>query len=215
MSNRNDYLLFYSNKCMHSKELLVLLQKDPALDRKFIKINVDTRGIKIPNYIKSVPSAVIPINGQPSLLVGVNIFKWYDESHRVTVQQQEILDFDPSGMQGLSDTFSFIDTPQTGNTTSNVLRKTFSFISDNFSIPTPDSDNDMFGGANNNNNNRNNNSNNGGFGSGSSGMDWMGGGGGSDSRTSQKKTQLDNDYEARMNQRNMEIPKGPMRLGGN
>ncbi len=210
MSNRNDYILFYSNKCMHSKEFLVLLQKDPGLDRKFMKVNVDTRGIRIPNYIKSVPSAIIPINGQPSLLVGVNIFKWYDESHRQTVQQQEILDFDPSGMQGLSDTFSFIDTPQTGNTTSNVLRKTFSFISDNFSIQTPDSDNDMFKG-----NSTSNNNSGGGFGSGSSGMDWMGGGGGgSDSRTSQKKTQLDNDYEARMNQRNMEIPRGPMRIGG-
>ncbi len=210
MSNRNDYILFYSNKCMHSKEFLVLLQKDPSLDRKFMKVNVDTRGIRIPNYIKSVPSAIIPINGQPSLLVGVNIFKWYDESHRQTVQQQEILDFDPSGMQGLSDTFSFIDTPQTGNTTSNVLRKTFSFISDNFSIQTPDSDNDMFKG-----NSTSNNNSGGGFGSGSSGMDWMGGGGGgSDSRTSQKKTQLDNDYEARMNQRNMEIPRGPMRIGG-
>ena len=60
-----DYILFYSNKCLHSKEFLNLLHKDVQLNQKFTKINIDNPNIKIPPYIKSVPSAIITSNGQP------------------------------------------------------------------------------------------------------------------------------------------------------
>ena len=45
MSNKDDYILFYSNKCLHSKELLNLLYKDPDLNQKFVKIKV--RSVRI------------------------------------------------------------------------------------------------------------------------------------------------------------------------
>lgn len=183
MSNKNEHILFYSNKCNHSKELLVLLTKDPELNKQFIKINIDTRGVKIPPYIKSVPSAIIPINGNPSLLVGVNIFKWYDENHKKNVISNTIMDYDPMGMTGYSDNFSFLDAA------SAPLKKAFSFVDETFGISTPDASSfvDNRGG----------------------GDDGRGGGG----RESQKKTQLDMEYESRMNQRQLEVPMGKPRLG--
>ena len=71
----DDYILFYSNKCLHSKELLNLLYKDVELNQKFTKINIDNTNVKIPPYIKAVPTAIVTNNGEPSLLVGSNIFK--------------------------------------------------------------------------------------------------------------------------------------------
>ena len=37
----DDYLLFYSNKCLHSKDFLTILSKDIKLNQKFTKINID------------------------------------------------------------------------------------------------------------------------------------------------------------------------------
>jgi hypothetical protein len=36
--SEGDYILFYSNRCLHSKELLNLLYKDVELNQKFTKI---------------------------------------------------------------------------------------------------------------------------------------------------------------------------------
>ena len=130
----DDYVLFYSNKCLHSKELLSLLVKDVSLNQKFTKINVDNANIKLPNYIKSVPTAIITINGRPNILVGSNIFKWYQETHKKTVESQSILDWDPHTMSGYSDGFSYIST-------NDVMKKSFAFLSDNNSIITPDEKN--------------------------------------------------------------------------
>jgi len=62
--SESEYILFYSNKCLHCKELLTLLYKDVELNQKFTKINIDNNGIKIPPYVKAVPSAIITINGK-------------------------------------------------------------------------------------------------------------------------------------------------------
>lgn len=189
MSN-NDYILFYSNKCMHSKEFLVLLSKDSSLDRKFIKVNVDNRGVKIPPYVKKVPSAIIPMNGSPNLLVGVNIFKWYNDNHQKSSQggqgqrSNQILDYDPFGMAGYSDTFSFLDDK------SEPLKKAFSFLNENFTISSPEEGSFTDNRGNNDDSGR------------------SGGG-----RESLKKTQLDSDYERKMNQRKLEVPMGQPRIG--
>jgi hypothetical protein len=130
----DDYVLFYSNKCLHSKELLSLLVKDVSLNQKFTKINVDNANIKLPAYIKSVPTAIITINGRPNILVGSNIFKWYQETHKKAVESQSILDWDPHTMSGYSDGFSYIST-------NDVMKKSFAFLNDNNSIITPDEKN--------------------------------------------------------------------------
>ena len=133
MSN-SDYILFYSNKCLHSKELLNLLHKDVELNQKFTKINIDNANIKIPPYVKSVPTAIITSNGEPSLLVGSQIFKWFNQRHAKVVETQVIQDWDPHTMAGYSDGFSYL-------TESDVMKKSFSFINDNDSITTPDEKN--------------------------------------------------------------------------
>ena len=126
-----DYILFYSNKCLHSKELLNLLHKDVQLNQKFTKINIDNPNIKIPPYVKSVPSAIITSNGQPSLMVGSQIFKWYNSLHAKAVETQGIQDWDPHTMAGYSDGFSYLQE-------ADVMKKSFSFINDSDSIITPD-----------------------------------------------------------------------------
>jgi hypothetical protein len=130
----DDYILFYSNKCLHSKELLNLLSKDPTLNQKIIKINIDNGNVKIPPYIKSVPSAIININGKPQLMVGSAIFKWYNQMHSKVVESQGIQDWDPHTMTGYSDGFSYLTNPD-------VMKKTFSFINENNTIQTPDEKN--------------------------------------------------------------------------
>lgn len=131
----SDYILFYSNKCLHSKELLGLLIKDVELNQKFTKINIDNANIKIPPYVKSVPTAIITINGKPNLLVGSNIFKWYNTLHTKVVESQNIQDWDPHTMTGYSDGFSYLSSSE------DVMKKSFSFVSDNNSIITPDEKN--------------------------------------------------------------------------
>lgn len=130
MSN-GDYILFYSNKCLHCKELLTLLSKDVLINQNFTKINIDNTNIKIPPYIKSVPTAIITSNNEPSLMVGSQIFKWFNSLHAKTVESQGIQDWDPHTMAGYSDGFSYLQN-------ADVMKKSFSFINDNNIIVTPD-----------------------------------------------------------------------------
>jgi len=133
MSNRDDeYLLFYSSRCLHSKEFLNILTKDVQLNKKFTKVNIDNKSIKIPPYIKAVPSAIITVNGNPQLLVGSSIFKWYNETHKKAVQEQDISDWDPTTMTGYSDGYSYIDN---GN---DAHKKSFAFLDENHQIYAPE-----------------------------------------------------------------------------
>jgi hypothetical protein len=131
----DDYLLFYSSKCLHSKDFLTILSKDVELNKKFTKINIDNKSIKLPPYIKAVPSAIITTKGQPQLLVGTAIFKWYSETHKKSVEkhQEGILDWDPMAMTGYSDGFSYIEN------SGDPQKKSFAFLGGNDgSIYTPD-----------------------------------------------------------------------------
>lgn len=133
--SESDYLLFYSNKCLHSKDFLTILSKDVQLNQKFTKINIDNKNIKLPPYIKAVPTAIITNNGSPKLYVGSEIFKWYKESRSVATQQNNsnaILDWDPMGMAGYSDAFSYIDDKP------EAQKKSFAYLEENNAIYTPD-----------------------------------------------------------------------------
>ncbi len=131
----NEYILFYSNKCLHCKEFINQLVKDNQLNQKFTKICVDNPGIKIPAYIKSVPSSIIVINGKAEVLTGNNLFKWFNQRHAKTVESQGILDWDPQTMAGFSDGFSYLEN---GDKT---IKRSFAFLNDNNGIDTPNPDN--------------------------------------------------------------------------
>ena len=133
--SESDYILFYSNKCLHCKELLTLLYKDVELNQKFTKINIDNPGIKIPPYVKAVPTAIITTNGQPNLLVGNGIFKWFNQRHTKTVESQSIQDWDPQTMSGFSDGFSYLENNNP------VIKRSFAFLGDNIAIQTPNPEN--------------------------------------------------------------------------
>ena len=134
MNNKENYILFHSSKCLHSKEFLQLLYKDVELNQKFTKVNVDNPNVKIPPYIKAVPTMIITENGKPSLLVGSKIFEWYKQLRKKTEKSASIQDWDPSTMTGYSDGFSYLENPD-------VMKKSFSFLNDEDKIITPDEKN--------------------------------------------------------------------------
>jgi hypothetical protein len=57
--SKQNLVLFYSNKCIHSKEFLSMLHKDADLNNNVTKVNVDNPNIKLPPYIQSVPSLIV------------------------------------------------------------------------------------------------------------------------------------------------------------
>ena len=133
-NNQNNHVLFYSNKCLHCKEFLTMLHKDENLNKTVTKVNVDNPNIKLPPYVKSVPSLIVNENNKPSLLVGSKIFEWFNNTHKKNVASNEIQDWDPCTMSGYSDGFSYLENPET-------IKKAYSFISDEEKIITPDESN--------------------------------------------------------------------------
>lgn len=132
--NSSNNVLFYSNKCVHSKELLNLIMKDTKLNQKITKVNVDNPNIKLPPYVKSVPSMICNDNKKPTLLVGSKIFDWYNDQHKENVSTNSIQDWDPCTMSGYSDGFSYLENED-------VMKKSYSFINAEEKINTPDESN--------------------------------------------------------------------------
>ena len=118
-----EYILFYSDQCRHSTEFLQKLYKNQGLYKKIVKIEVRDKSIKIPNYIKSVPTMVTTINQKAELLVGNNLFEWLNSITSKNIANTSVDDWDPKAMSGgsYSDTFSFI-----GN--ENATEKNFAYI---------------------------------------------------------------------------------------
>ena len=117
----NEYLLFYSKKCIYSTDLINKLYKNQDLYRKFILINVNNKKFKIPSFVKSVPSMLITENGNRELLVGSQVFDWL-KNNTVKVENKGIEDWDPVTMSGYSDSFSYLE-----NDTS-AMQKNYSFL---------------------------------------------------------------------------------------
>ncbi len=128
---QESYMLYFSNKCLHSKELLNLLSKDASLNEKILKVNVDLRNVQIPPYVKSVPTMVMVVNQSAQMMVGTQIFQWYESMHKKAVSSQQILDWDPWTMSGYSDGFSYLQD-------SGIDKKSFSGIDENFRIHAPE-----------------------------------------------------------------------------
>lgn len=71
-------LLYYSNRCKHSNDILKIIQANNLINNFSL---IDISQNQVPNYIKSVPSLLIPKgNGEADLLVGSNLFKWINNS---------------------------------------------------------------------------------------------------------------------------------------
>jgi hypothetical protein len=71
-------LLYFSSKCTHSNDILHLIRSN-NLQNNFRLIDIAKE--QVPEYIKSVPSLIIPKgNGEADLLVGSNLFKWVNDT---------------------------------------------------------------------------------------------------------------------------------------
>ena len=191
-----NHVLFYSEKCHHSKEIIDLISKT-SFKNTFIKIKVDYNR-NLPKSIKTVPTIIVPTHNEP--LAGNSAFMWINTMSNKGQSQQlgqgsnpgqsthqgqgqghvtgsqtnnddDISPFFASEMNSkFSDNFSFID-----NT--DPLSHQFSFLNPNEGTPTMP-----------NNNTRQESS--------------------GDSRQDARVNTMDNDYENLMQQRNNDLSVG-------
>ena len=104
----DEYLLFYSKNCIYSTDFVNKLYKNQNLYKKFILINVNNKNIKIPKFVKSVPSILITENNNRELLVGSQVFDWLKNKTAV-IEKEDIQNWDPITMSGYSDSFSYLE----------------------------------------------------------------------------------------------------------
>ena len=152
----SNHIIFYSKQCRYSNEFLIELYKNIELFKKFIKVDVNDKSITLPAYIKSVPTILVPGNyGKNSILVGNDVFKWLDMMKNINnnpqqqqpqqqqpqqqQQQNGISDYDPFGMSGFSDGFSYL------SDNAAPMDKSFEFldgnvVNSNLGMTIPDDD---------------------------------------------------------------------------
>ena len=84
-----NYLVFYSKKCRHSEEFLNQLHRNHLdLYKQFKQINIDNTSVKLPNYIKVVPTIIVPtVSGKNTMFAGNDVFKWLDSISQQKIQQ--------------------------------------------------------------------------------------------------------------------------------
>ena len=150
--SQSRIILYYSKQCKHSRNILNTLSQNSQILNKFDLVDIAVH--KPPNYIKAVPSVLIPkANNEADMLVGKAVFEWIknvlssqsqqnqqphpsqmqnqgqsQEQHRQQpMQQGGISDFDPCTMNGFSDNFSFL-----GNDNKSApMDHNFAFLSGN------------------------------------------------------------------------------------
>ena len=151
--SQSRIILYYSKQCKHSRNILNTLSQNSQMLNKFDLVDIAVH--KPPNYIKAVPSVLIPkANNEADMLVGKAVFEWIksilsSQSHQnqqqphpsqmqnqappqapsqqQPPQQGGISDFDPCTMNGFSDNFSFL-----GNDNKSApMDHNFAFLSGN------------------------------------------------------------------------------------
>jgi hypothetical protein len=127
MDNQEQkYILFFSKRCKYCEDFMnKLYKKNIELYRMFKKIDIDSN-IKLPDYIKMVPTIIVPSsNNKPVLHSADNVFKWLDSVsnnsnkgsnnqtgngvNNLNTGNNGIADFDPFQMNGFSTSYSSIN----------------------------------------------------------------------------------------------------------
>ena len=117
------YILYYSNFCEHSKQLLILLAKNKIALDEISYICIDKRQktddgkifaqldngklIPIPNNINSVPSLVM-LNHGNTVLIGNKIIDHFKKSNKQQMAEDPSA-FSFTEMAGASDKYSYLD----------------------------------------------------------------------------------------------------------
>jgi len=157
------YILYYSNYCNHSKNLLIELSKTKLKDEiHFICIDKRVKGkngenmiilengsmLPLPPNITEVPSLLM-LNHGNNVLTGENIYRFLEPKNKeinavATKHNLEPLAFSVTEMNGMSDNYSYLDMTSeelsakgTGGTR---IIHSFSLLEQNQSIETPNDD---------------------------------------------------------------------------
>jgi hypothetical protein len=129
----SDSVLFYSNKCKHSKKAIQIIN-DNNINIKLVSI--DDKNVKLPTFLKVVPTIIQQGIEQP--LEGDFVFKWLDTSKTQRSKQLEIpkqgkddssiQPFFSNEMSGYSDGYSYLnnETP---------MNHSFEFLNGSGNIP--------------------------------------------------------------------------------
>lgn len=80
-----QYILFYSNNCLHCKEFANYLYKSPLYEN-FKKVCVDNNP-SIPSKISSVPTIIVP--RMPKPLIGKEAFHWLRGMNMQVIKEKE------------------------------------------------------------------------------------------------------------------------------
>ena len=135
----NKDIVFYSNFCSFSKEIVALLSKS-AIHQSLVYICVDDKNINLPNFITVVPT--IYISQDRKILTDDEISKWI-ESKNPKKEDEDIMAYhgNSMGVSGFSTSFSFLEEDNDNN----VIAK-YSFLDGpSPSIETPKEFNESSG----------------------------------------------------------------------
>ena len=86
MNSLSKDLLFYSNYCLHSNNLINTISKT-SLHNNIIYICIDEKKVKIPSFITRVPT--IYLVKEKKILVEDDIDRWFEQKNRQNQQEQE------------------------------------------------------------------------------------------------------------------------------
>ena len=112
MSSSKPYILFYSNKCKYSAEVLKKTTTNPSITSLFLYVNLDNKGYTIPTFVDRVP--LIYIKDTRELVIDYNISLFINQlsQQRQSAPQQQSekhLESLSDMSKGISSSFSFMN----------------------------------------------------------------------------------------------------------
>ena len=142
-------IIFYSNFCTYSKEIINQISKTPINDN-ILYVCVDDENIQLPNFIKAVPT--IYLVNQKRIVVDESIPKWIEEQlsqSSASESNNELMAYFGECDSSFGSSFSNLDNSENKPYSSS----SFTFLGDEQKINTPEESNT------NSNSNLNNNFN--------------------------------------------------------
>jgi len=86
MNKLSKDLLFYSNYCLHSNNLINTISKT-SIHNEILYICIDEKKVKVPSFITRVPT--IYLTKDKKILVEDDIDRWFEQRNRQNQQEQE------------------------------------------------------------------------------------------------------------------------------
>lgn len=114
MSSSKPYILFYSNKCKYSAEVLKKTTTNQSITSLFLYVNIDNKGYTIPTIVDRVP--LIYIKDTRELVIDQNISLFINQlsqqrqpTQQVVQQTEHNLESLSDMAKGISSSFSFMN----------------------------------------------------------------------------------------------------------